>query len=994
VSELVVVATERQAEIASREGARAETRRRLEERLCAAFVGDVRFASAPTARAALASVLAQALEEDDAPLSRSASQLSRSAAAWEQLIDSVDDAIEVARARGVDASTLGAIEDREPTARLVRRAMNALDARLARDGLVDARLRPFKLGEAIARARDVDVARVVGASRVRARFVTRWNAADAAWWRAMSAAFTRVAGGASVEMPSISKPIDATRASDAFELVVSEVAQLLDEAPVEFDCATPFADLALVSRVPSDAHERIALRRALDADAQARAVAKVVSDAIDEGTTTDRIVVAIPRGASERTRRALATQFEEMDVALHVRDLEEPSALVDVAFALLAVGSAGLPRADVAAILRSRALSAEAIAGVADARVARRALHDLARVLEATPTADGEEPLARLVATASASKSDPTSAQRAALAERVGRVLLAPVERATRAAHAKRARAFFAQVGLAARAGGAVRAASARDAEPSGLVAAERAAYARDARALEALTAALAEVERAGVALGDQETCTVDTFAHELARALRARGAGGAARAGAVRAVALDQIASEPLDVLVVVDANDRVLPARAPRGTLVPPSLDDALAGPRSLVDLALAACTARRVVLCHRVADDDGAALAPSPIVSWLERGGVPSELVHSTPLASDPTTAHERELTLVALAPGRAIDLAPHAAHVAAREMERESIHATGDAALGRLTIDDALRALLESETGGGARPLSVTAVERVARCAFQGFAAHVLGAIDDDARTDDTPDRREEGILAHEALGAAFTATRAMWPARPRDPSVIEREAMRAADEVLARDGGALARAALARIRAEVARIVALAIEDDAWDFVFAERGFGGAGDEWPAFVIERDGARVALRGRVDRIDVAHDGNAARAIDYKRRVTLPAIVELGVTSIQVPLYALVAKRSLGLREARGRYVSTISPARASSATFDARFAALVREEADGSTEATRFAIDRVRALRDGEIAPKPIAPKWCAQCGLDGACRRPRFAVTMIGREESD
>ena len=44
--------------------------------------------------------------------------------------------------------------------------------------------------------------------------------------------------------------------------------------------------------------------------------------------------------------------------------------------------------------------------------------------------------------------------------------------------------------------------------------------------------------------------------------------------------------------------------------------------------------------------------------------------------------------------------------------------------------------------------------------------------------------------------------------------------------------------------------------------------------------------------------------------------------------------------------------------------------------------------------VHALRAGDIAPVPTAPKWCAACGLDGACRRPRFAVTMIGREDQE
>ncbi|HEY2369865.1 MAG TPA: PD-(D/E)XK nuclease family protein, partial [Polyangiaceae bacterium] len=156
--------------------------------------------------------------------------------------------------------------------------------------------------------------------------------------------------------------------------------------------------------------------------------------------------------------------------------------------------------------------------------------------------------------------------------------------------------------------------------------------------------------------------------------------------------------------------------------------------------------------------------------------------------------------------------------------------------------------------------------------------------------------------------------------------------------------------------------------------------------------------------VAFRGRIDRVDVSAKrdvtiGNdvapdAVRAVDYKRRVSLPAIVELGASAIQVPLYAIVARRGLGVMDARGRYLSTISPAKNATSSFDDRFAELVAEDATGGSEVTRAALDRIHALRSGDVAPVPTAAKWCAACGLDGACRRPRFAVTMIGREEQE
>ncbi len=269
--------------------------------------------------------------------------------------------------------------------------------------------------------------------------------------------------------------------------------------------------------------------------------------------------------------------------------------------------------------------------------------------------------------------------------------------------------------------------------------------------------------------------------------------------------------------------------------------------------------------------------------------------------------------------------------------------------------------------------------------MARCPFQGFAAQVLGALDDDPRTDDVPDRREEGILTHEALAAAFTAASPLFRARPRDAGAIERAATAAAEGVLARGGGAIVRAALDRIRLEVAKVVELAIEDEDWDFTLAEQSFGDASG-WPALVLANTDTRVALRGRIDRIDVAHDASVVRAIDYKRRVSLPPLSDLGSTSIQVPIYALVARSALGAAKAYGQYLSTVSPAPRSTTAFDARFADIVAPSADGSSEISRAVLEHVRTLRAGGIAPRPSAPKWCGQCGLDGACRRPRFAVT--------
>jgi len=1012
---LHIVAVPRQVETASQRGHRAETRRDLFERLAAAFLRDgapvqaTRYANGVTSRAALALVLVRALEDE-----RVMAKVGRGEGTWDQMVDAIDDALGTLRALGVGARTLGAIEHKEPLARVLRKAIQAQDERLSRAGLVDERMRRTALAEALSRAQPGEVARVVGASSLRAQCLPRWDV-DAVWWKPLSTALRRAGGEVAVELPVVVKPIDAARGADPFETVVFDVARALDEPPIEVACESVFGDLTLTTAVPPHARARVAICRALDDEAQARAAVLEVARAIAEGVSVDRIALALPFRVSKATRSALERQFDDARIPLYFGGPEDVTgSLLDTVFSLLSLGAKGLPRRDVAALLRSRVVDARLLSGMEDRRVARAALEDLADVLDRTPTvasAEQEPPsdaaVEGLVATAVVRES-PMRDRRGAIARRLGLALRTYQGAGTRMARVRGARALFAQVGLHVGAGLDVRAALARNERPSALTRHEIHAYARDSRVIEAISAALDDIERAAVLLDDDEPCSAETFVHELERTVRLRRAPSAARAGTVRAERIGELAFSVLETVIVVDANASVIPSSDSGGTLMTAALEDALerrdarhAKPASeLVELAMVVERARRIVLCYRVADDDGAALAPSPLVSWLERGGVPTRIVHGTPLIGPPTTPHERTLALVAMAPERAPEIAPHAAHVAAREAVREAFHAqalTAPSMAGVATLRDAadLRPLLEIETGGGARPLSVTAVERMARCAFQGFAAQVLGAQDDDPRTDDVPDRREEGIRAHEALAAAFTAIAPLLRVRPRDRDAIERGAMAAAEAVLVRGGSAAVRAAHARIQLEVAKVVDLAIDDNEWDFVLAEQSFGdGAGvtqGGWPAFVVADGETRVSLRGRIDRIDVASDASAVRAIDYKRRVSLPPITDLGSTAIQVPIYALVARSALGAAIAYGRYLSTVSPAQRSTPAFDARFADLVTAAADGSTEASRSVLELVRSLRAGEIAPRPSAAKWCAQCGLDGACRRPRFAVTASGEE---
>ncbi|HEX4517894.1 MAG TPA: hypothetical protein VH054_30350, partial [Polyangiaceae bacterium] len=352
--ELLVVSAERHVELASREGIRAETRRRLSERLAAALLQNTRFAGPATMRAALAAVLPNALEGE-----RSAARLRTRAEAWERTVDAFDDAIGALRRHGVTASSLGAIEEDEPIARLLRRAMNALDVRLENTGLVDERLRLERLAAAIARAPAEEIARVVGSRRVRARHVLRWDACDAAWWRALQTALVRVGGAAVVELPVVAKPIDASRASDPFETLALGVAKMIDDAPVETAVEPVIGDATFTGEVPEVARARIEIRRALDAEAEARAVVAAVREAIERGVATDAIAIGVPR-SSERVRAAIERCFEDAGLDVHFVGPRAEGAFAEIVFALLEVGAAGLERHAVAAIARSRVVDASA----------------------------------------------------------------------------------------------------------------------------------------------------------------------------------------------------------------------------------------------------------------------------------------------------------------------------------------------------------------------------------------------------------------------------------------------------------------------------------------------------------------------------------------------------------------------------------------------------------------------------------------------------------
>jgi ATP-dependent helicase/nuclease subunit B len=1012
---LHVVPGDRHVERLARDGQRAETWASLRARLAAALLPDVAFADPRTCRLVLAMALAEApgararqmdlfaqaaaaAGTDEDPLL--AAVRGRGGASWARLVGALDDALSLLRARGATVAHLRRTADRgvgvaSARARTIAVAMEALDERLGRAGLVDGRLLGPRLAEAIAAAPAVAVTAALTAERIRARWLLSWEPAELAWWRALDEKLAPAGGWARVALPSFDRPLEGARDRDPLEVLAEEVASGLDAAPETETVTAVLGDLSGAAAAPiSDG--RVRLVAAADLVAQARAAAQLVTAALDAGAAVERVAIAVPV-LDERTVGPLRRAQAEAAVIAHESRGAPPSSAPVVAAAVHALETADhLERTAVAHLLTSGYVDGPRLVPALASREAAKALLRIARALESKPTAAGPDAVGRLFGTAAPSPED------APMLDAIVATLVRARAARTRGEQVVAARALWAELGVGARAGRGGLATFASDEPPDGVARAERLAIARDARAWDALTATLDSYEQIGRAAGALEQAVEhEVFRAELVELLDANASQpGAGRASAVRVARLAELAGEELDLLVVIDANEGVLPRDESQDALVSDALASALgrasrgafAVPapgqrrsRDLAALAVAAAAARSVVLTFSREDAAGARLEPSFVVDGLARAGVQLESMAAEP--------------------------APHAhgdaVARATREHEREGFFLDParprSAAIGDLVGSDnasAVTAVLTAESGGGDRSLSVTALERFARCPFMGFAYVVLAAREADTR-DELPDAREEGSLVHEALAAAFTATRDLWPRRPRDEAAILDRGLAAADQLLASGRGhAPLRAVLQlRVRDAVVGLLRAALADDSWNFALAEQAFGptrraeGETAPWPALEINDEaGRRLALRGKIDRVDLSRDGTAARVVDYKRSKTTvrDASSSLGETALQVPLYACVVSRRMGTATS-GTYLPfqprDIPTDARPNAKLEQAMAALVQRVEPGAlAEVERRALVLVGTIRGGALAPLPTDESACRTCAVSGGCRKPRFAMT--------
>ena len=556
------------------------------------------------------------------------------------------------------------------------------------------------------------------------------------------------------------------------------------------------------------------------------------------------------------------------------------------------------------------------------------------------------------------------------------------------------------------------------------------AAMGEGAAAVRALREAAASIAEAAADVGLGEApATIAELAVEIEHATAARGArrgGAAARAGAVRIALAGDLCALEHDLVVVTRLSAS---AYGGSGRDVDPLLDERLcaelpvvcrpAGPREReawqrAELAWALAGARRVVLTRSAARDEDDLGPPHPLVRAALERSASHRSEPASRLAPGAAALSMRAAELRALAGGRR----PDAETSARAAIERERLAFFLDPAApggphtgGILESATAAREALRACVGGSSplETVAVTAIERAAGCRFAGFAGRVLRI----RRAEDVGEAagaRDRGTLVHRALEAAFVGSRALL--HTGDAARILAAARAAAERALRLTPAAgplappapaslppLRREALAQAVDDAVAAVSFALEHGAaTPFLFAERRFGAARvafgaheDGWAALELpDADGdggGSVFVDGQIDRVDCAVDRRLARVVDYKTG-KLPSLDEHGKSVFQLPLYAAVVARELGVEAIDAVYVQIRSGGSILEHPREDLQRSLPAERAEALREARR----RVLGLWAGDVTPRPRRDPLCARCDARDVCRRP--AVMPVDDEPEE
>jgi RecB family exonuclease len=282
---------------------------------------------------------------------------------------------------------------------------------------------------------------------------------------------------------------------------------------------------------------------------------------------------------------------------------------------------------------------------------------------------------------------------------------------------------------------------------------------------------------------------------------------------------------------------------------------------------------------------------------------------------------------------------------------------------------------------STSGYRARVNSLTALERYLSCPFKYFAQDVLRA---EEPPDDlsAPSPRARGRFIHEVLQRFFEA----WDATGAGPITVA--TLDHAREVAAAAAAPLLEAlGDADAALERARLFGTAISTGLIDVILAlevERPAERVVERWlehrfdGPFALGEDGARVALNGVADRIDLL-EGRRLRVIDYKSGRE-PDVKR----ALQVAVYAMCAQEALAARERGGQPWSVHEAAYVALGGAKRTLVPVVELGADDAAETLDEARGRLQevlaGIARGEFPPRPYEPRWCRYCAYSSICRK--------------
>ncbi|MFO0548071.1 MAG: PD-(D/E)XK nuclease family protein [Polyangiaceae bacterium] len=475
---------------------------------------------------------------------------------------------------------------------------------------------------------------------------------------------------------------------------------------------------------------------------------------------------------------------------------------------------------------------------------------------------------------------------------------------------------------------------------------------------------------------------------------------GGASRAAAVRIGPPREAAGQDLELCVVARMNDgaytssgsSLLDERTRRALPRARRPDTSQARTRAReAELAWAIASSSRVVLTSSSTDDDARDAAAQH--RWFldavksQSDSSPSQgsvRVERAPRASiSASILSKRGAEIVALAAGAPPppDLA-HGVGVEARRLAFFMVPSAPPIPHAGL-VDDRMTELLATRFGGldASRAASVTAIERAAGCAFRAFAASVLRARKADELVD-AVSPRERGILLHGALCAAFRRDLEQPPhASVEDRLAAARLAIEAEIGV-ATIASPIRREGRRRAADEAFEVFRADLDEPSpLSFREGERRFGpGEPPPWgPLTVTSVSGATYFIDGQIDRIDATRPiVTTVRIVDYK---TGKAPREaLSASDFQVPLYALVARR-LEPQRILGVYKSIEHGGRVT--TRPAKEAEqLLGPDLLRDVEARAAQV--LARVHGGNVAPRPASSGLCVRCEMRDLCRRPAVA----------